>query len=330
VVVRPGGGTGGRPIITNPSFNRPSVGINRPTINRPTTIVNRPITTITNVNNINVTAGRTVNNFLLPGAGIATFNRPFDHWHRGWYNGCWRGWYRWPSFWAGWAAGAWHGMVLGSGGWYAPTILPFPYYNPYFVAPPVVEVTVVESPAVTVAPVFNYSRPIEVPAVDEDVLDEDVAKSGEEYLATAKSEFRKGRYAEARKPLDRALKLVPGDTLLHEFRALTFFAEGKYKDAAAVLYAVLSKGPGWDWDTMAGFYPPGETYLKQLRALEAYCKDNPKKAEGYFLLGYHYLVLDDKESAASAFAIAAELEPKDKLAASLAAALIARPEEDKE
>ncbi len=317
--------------MSNPSFNRPTATINRPTINRPTAIVNRPTNVIHNrVNNVNVAGGHRVGNYMINSGNINTFHRPYDHWHRRWYNGGWRGWNRWPSFWAGWAAGTWRGMVLGSSGWYSPTILPFPYENPYYLPPPVVETTVIESPAVTVAPVFNYSVPIAVPEPDEDVLDEDVEKTGDEHFQAAREAFRKGLYPTARRHLDKAIKLVPGDTLLHEARALTFFAEGKYKDASGVLYAVLSKGPGWDWDTMSAFYPPGDGYSKQLKALEAHCKANPRAADAYFLLGYHYLVLDDREAAAGAFAAASDLEPKDKLAASLAAALTAPPEEARE
>ena len=316
--------------MSNPSFNRPTTNINRPTINRPTAIVDKPTNVISNVNNVNVSGRNRVGNYMVRGSNINSFNRPYDHYHRRWYNGGWRGWNSWPSFWTGRAAGAWRGMVLGSGGWYSPASLEFPYVNPYYFPPPAAETTLIESPALTVAPVFNYSVPIEGPAQDEDVLDEDVEKTANEYSDAAREAFHKGLYPTARRNLDKALKLVPGDTLLHEFRALTFFAEGKYKDASGVLYAVLSKGPGWDWDTMSAFYPPGDSYTKQLQALEAYCKDNPKAADATFVLGYHYLVLDDRASAASAFAVASELQPKDKLSASLAAALIAKPAEEKE
>jgi hypothetical protein len=32
---------------------------------------------------------------------------------------------------------------------------------------------------------------------------------------------------------EKAIKLLPSDATLHEFRALTLFAQKKYKDAAA-------------------------------------------------------------------------------------------------
>ncbi len=289
-------------------------------INKPTRLINRSST-------INVHGGTTVNNIINAGR-INTFARPYTRYRGSWFHGSWHGWNAWPSFWGGYAVGTWRVLVLGSGGWYAPAVPRFVFYNPYFLPPPVPDVTIIESPAVTVQAVFDYSQPIAAPPRDEDSLEEDVEKSSAELIASAREAFRKGLYPMARRYLDKALKLVPGDTLAHEFRSLIFFAEGKYKDAAGVMYAVLAKGPGWDWDTMSAFYPPGDAYSRQLEALEAFCKENPKSADAHFLLGYHYLVLDEKDAAASAFAVAAELQPRDKLSASLAAALVAKPPEE--
>ena len=66
--------------------------------------------------------------------------------------------------------------------------------------------------------------------------------------------------------MDHAIKLLPSDATMHEFRALVLFAEGKYHEAAEGIYAVLSMGPGWTWDTMMSLYPNEETYTRQLRA----------------------------------------------------------------
>ena len=51
--------------------------------------------------------------------------------------------------------------------------------------------------------------------------------------------------------VDQAIAQVPNDTVLHEFRGLVLFALGRYKEAAAADYAVLSAGPGWDWTTLS-------------------------------------------------------------------------------
>ena len=82
---------------------------------------------------------------------------------------------------------------------------------------------------------------------------------------------------------------MPNDPTLHEFRALALFALGRYDEAAAALYAVLSVGPGWDWLTLISLYGNPDTYTQQLRALESYVTQNPNSAAGRFVLAYHYL-----------------------------------------
>ena len=73
---------------------------------------------------------------------------------------------------------------------------------------------------------------------------------------------------------------MPNDATMHEFLALVLFAQGKYEQAAAPLYAVLSVGPGWDWTTLIGNYNDANLYTEQLRALEAYVKANPGIGRG--------------------------------------------------
>ena len=104
--------------------------------------------------------------------------------------------------------------------------------------------------------------------------------------------------------------------MVHEFRALTLFALKRYDEAAAVDYAVLSSGPGWNWSTLVGLYPDVDTYTNQLRALEAYVRSNPNSAPGQFLLGYHYLVQGHKENAGAQFEKVVQLQPQDQLSAS--------------
>ena len=58
-------------------------------------------------------------------------------------------------------------------------------------------------------------------------------------------------YKAALAKVDQAIASVQRH-LLHEFRGLTLFALGRYKEAAAADYAVLSAGPGWDWTTLSG------------------------------------------------------------------------------
>ena len=70
-----------------------------------------------------------------------------------------------------------------------------------------------------------------------------------------------------------------------------------------------------------------ETYTLQLRALEAYCRSNPKAADGRFLLGYHYLTMGHTEMALTEFRAASELQPKDEVSASLVRSLSPRDTE---
>jgi tetratricopeptide (TPR) repeat protein len=117
--------------------------------------------------------------------------------------------------------------------------------------------------------------------------------------------------------VDEAIGHTPGDVTLHEYRALVFFALGKYADAAGVLNPVLASGPGWSWDTMVGFYDSSGTYSEQLRKLEDYAKGAPDMADARFLLGYHYMVCGHMEKANAEFSKAVELQPADTISRQL-------------
>ena len=104
---------------------------------------------------------------------------------------------------------------------------------------------------------YNYSQPIDTQAAPPpaEVADPAMAK-----FDAARQAFASADYAGALRLTDEALKVLPNDATLHEFRALVLFAVGKYDLAAGPLYAVLSVGPGWDWTTMAGLYPNIDVY----------------------------------------------------------------------
>jgi hypothetical protein len=116
---------------------------------------------------------------------------------------------------------------------------------------------------------------------------------------------------------DDALKVLPNDATLHEFRALVLFAAGKYDLAAGPLYAVLSVGPGWDWTTMANLYPEVDVYTAQLRKLEAFVTANPKSTSGRFVLAYHYLTQGHTDAAVAQLQQVVALAPQDTLSAQL-------------
>jgi hypothetical protein len=308
-----------RPSITRPFVNRPIVaGFNRPT-------------------NI-LAGGTTINN-----TAINNFARPWGSYHQGWYHGhLGNGWGAIPRNWGGasYAGGPAYADTGGTGysdsyasqpavgdsGWSAPAVAPSTvvYSNPYYAAP-ADSTTVNESPTYTVPSQLDYSQPIAAPTPAQQAnTDEDVTDEGMKVFEQARTAFKGTMYRTALSRVEAALKLVSGDTTMHEFRALCLFALGRFKDAAGALYAVLSAGPGWNWDTMIALYADPDTYTRQLRRLEKHVKDNQKDAQGHFLLGYHYLVLDQREDAAAEFSLAAQMQPKDKLSASLAAAATAK------
>ena len=133
----------------------------------------------------------------------------------------------------------------------------------------------------------------------------------------ARQEFYAGNYDAALASTDAAIKEMPNDAVIHEFRALTLFALGKYQDAAATLYAVLGVGPGWDWTTMSGLYPNVATYTTQLRRLETYRREHPQNAAACLVVAYHYLTAGHEAAAAKQLSELLKLTPQDPLAAQL-------------
>ena len=234
--------------------------------------------------------------------------------HGGWDHGNWNG--NWNQSWnnrpMGWTAGYW-----GGGGWggYGLATIPWawgywPYYNPYYTGP------IVDGGAT-----IDYSQPI---VLAQTAASPPVTQAGQtaEQQATplldaARSAFMQGDYPTALAQVDQAIAQVPNDTVLHEFRGLVLFALGRYKEAAAADYAVLSAGPGWDWTTLSGLYPNVEVYTGQLRALEQYAKTHPAASEAKFLLADNYLTCGYTDAAAAQLKEVVRLDPKDQLSAQL-------------
>ena len=133
----------------------------------------------------------------------------------------------------------------------------------------------------------------------------------------ARNAFMQGDYTTALAQVDQAIAQVPNDTVLHEFRGLALFALGRYKEAAAADYAVLSAGPGWDWTTLSALYPNVDVYTAQLRALEQYAKSHPAASDAKFLLAENYLTCGYTDAAAVQLKEVVQLDPKDQLSAQL-------------
>ena len=243
----------------------------------------------------------------------------WEHWHHDWYYGAWHSGY-WPPYWGPYWNYLWDeypvAMAFGLTRWginhLAYLFGYYPYYNPYYVTPgyPVPMYLDYSQPLVVTDPLLtSTTSPTGLPP---GVTDQAVAKFDQ-----ARQAFYDGQYSQALNLINEALAEAPRDTAMHEFRALTLFALGQYRDAAATLHPVLAVGPGWDWTTLSGMYPSVSTYTQQLRALESYSKANPQAADAHFLLAYHYITCGHTDASASQLRRVQELMPQDEVAQQL-------------
>jgi tetratricopeptide (TPR) repeat protein len=287
--------------------------------------------------------GGGVRNNYFGGAGWRGWGAPY---YGNWYRGGWGG----NGFWAGFGAGALTTFGLGAlgsafaypgygygygypysaygvysyfptwgmsnyAGWGLGSVannwLYSGYTNPYY------STMAAAQPAQTTV-IYDYSQPINVAAAPPA---EAAASNSEQLFSTARDAFKAGDYSRALDLTDQSLKDSPNVPVVHEFRALCLFALKRYDEAAAVSYAVLSAGPGWNWATLVGLYPDVDTYTNQLRALEAQVQANANSPSLHFLLGYHYMVEGFKDASADQFARVVQLQPSDQLSASFVKAL---------
>jgi tetratricopeptide (TPR) repeat protein len=151
------------------------------------------------------------------------------------------------------------------------------------------------------------------------------ADRGYQAFDRARDAFKAGDCAAALDQTDEALKDVPDDLLVQEFKALVLFARGEYAQAADVLHAVLTVRPGMNWTTLSGLYPDVPTYTGQLRALEARCRQDPEAAAPHFVLASHYLIAGHEDTAAAQLKAVLASEPDDREARRLLAALTGTP-----
>jgi tetratricopeptide (TPR) repeat protein len=226
---------------------------------------------------------------------------------------------------AGWgAAGLGVGYPTGVGAWGVGSPMygwgysgySNPYYGGGLGGGGVAQTAAVQQPAA--APGSDYSQPISTTAA---APDQAVASQAASAYDQAVAAFRSGDYAQAIQLDQQALAQTPNDTNMHEFLALAYFAQAKYSEAAAPLYAVLSVRPGWDWTTLSGMYPDVDTYTVQVRALEAYVRSNPDSAQAHFVLAYQYLAQGHDSAAVTQLKDVVRLQPSDTISAQIVAAI---------
>jgi tetratricopeptide (TPR) repeat protein len=342
-------GSGNRPWAGNRPGDRPGrpgIGGNRPGINAWTNlgsggnIGSGNWGNNNNFNNINVNGG---GGWGYPGYGGGygggygyggygdwghNWNNGFvNPAYNGWYSGCWNG--NWVG---GYGGGWWAPLAFGAATWGALSAVNNwglgygtlgyaggAYVNPYYSSMP--------SAVVSSSP-YDYSQPVMVSNYvtnDGDLTNSTDAQGGAGGSATTGTEanaavdaalekFKAGDYAGALSGFDRAVKLSPNDSVIHEVRALTLFALGRYPEAAATLNSVLAAAPGMDWTTISNVYGSVDAYTTHLRKLEEFCRSHPDDAPGHFVLGYHYLVGGHADMAAEALKVAVAKQPGDLVA----------------
>jgi uncharacterized protein (TIGR03066 family) len=231
--------------------------------------------------------------------------------HEDWHHGCWNGnagdW--WHHMWDEHTALMAFGTTMWGINRAAYAFGYWGYSNPYYTEP---------------YPVgggysVDYSQPIAVdqaataPATIATTDNPAAPTPGMADFNAARDAFYKKDYAGALASTNKALTAMPNDPIIHEFRALVLFAQGKYREAAAGLYSVLSVGPGWDWTTLISLYADQETYTAQLRKLEDYVRSNPKANDAKFVLAYHYTTTNNKDAAIAAYKALYKANPDDNL-----------------
>jgi tetratricopeptide (TPR) repeat protein len=199
------------------------------------------------------------------------------------------------------------------------------YANPYIT--PQTQTIVVQQPVAAAADApattgqfvaYDYSRPIDVTAV---APEPSVVDTAQQVFGSARDAFTAGDFTRALALADQAMVQIPNDSALHQFRALCLFALRRYEEAAAVIYTVLSAGPGWDWTTLVSLYPSVDVYTDQLRALETSVREHANDPARQFLLGYHYMVQGHTDAAGGRFQVVAQLQPQDQLSGRFAQVL---------
>ena len=177
---------------------------------------------------------------------------------------------------------------------------------------------------------YDYSQPLETyeqatapaetaaqPATPTDSASQPAPNPVNDLFNAAQTAFYSGDYAGALKSANDAIALARNDAVLHEFRSLVLFAQGKYQDSAAAIHSVLAVGPGWDWTTLISLYPSVDVYTQQLRKLEELVKSSPDDASLHFLLAYHYITTSANDPAIHQLQEVARLQPKDTVAVQL-------------
>ena len=312
-----------------------------------------------NVNNIN-NNNNVLNNRNWNGQGNwqnnnwhGAHNYVEQHHYTNWHHGSWNNWYQHPA--------AWYGAGMATG-WLASPGDAYVYSNPFYAGSKNLSYNV--APTDLSYNYVDYSQPLPLPpqqvaatygdssytagydpgAASNPAGTDAVADAGPppadaaapvddgappeafQRFDEARAAFKANDYGKALTSVDKAIKLLPSDAAMHEFRALVLFAQHKYRDAVPLGFYMpcCRRAPEWTWDTVRDLYADPETFTRQLRALEKFARENPKASEGHFLLAYEYLVMNYVPQALTQLQQFEALVPEDKLAPQLISAFTPR------
>jgi tetratricopeptide (TPR) repeat protein len=160
---------------------------------------------------------------------------------------------------------------------------------------------------------FCGSRPVCPPRPCPVRPTQPVSRTPEQNFNLARQAFRGRDYDRALYFVDQAIKQLPEEGDLFQFRSLILFAKGEYPLSAEAAYTALTEGPGWNWNTLYEFYGDANQYTRHLRYLEAATKANSDSAAHHFLLAYHCLMLNQVETGRKKLQRVLELQPAEPL-----------------
>ncbi len=138
-----------------------------------------------------------------------------------------------------------------------------------------------------------------------------------DFYTQAVAAFQQGNYGNALRLAGHAAVDDPRNPNVHLLMMLGMFAMGQYRGAAMEAHAVAALGGTPDWPTVYRLYGSVEPYTEQLRALEKFIRENPKAADGRFLLGFQYMIAGHRDVAKDEFLLALTATPQDHIAAGL-------------
>jgi len=176
----------------------------------------------------------------------------------------------------------------------------------------------VYSPPIYEQPVYGQ------PAVGQPVATKPAVPAGmaaaRQHTQAAKAKFLAADYAGAKDQLDRVVKLAPKDTAAFQFRALTEFAQGNFKLAAADIYEALKVGNTWTKPVVDSLYgSQSAQYSTHLAVLQAAAEKADAPMQVHFLMAYHSLVREDWPAAQRHLQEVLERMPAEPMATKLLA-----------